>query len=131
VLNWEKYINFSQSEFDCKCCGKLGEKMDPEFLDKIQELRTRVGFACKVNSGVRCEVNNLMSNGHKSSAHLTGNACDLGVSHSKAREVIKIAIELGLSVGVSQNGKTGKAGRFIHLDNKPRSSGEPALFSYA
>ena len=128
MLNWDKYINFSKSEFDCKCCGKLGEKMDPDFLEKVQELRTTVGFACRVNSGLRCELNNIASGGHPTSAHLTGHACDLGVAQFKAREVIKVAITLGLSVGVSQNGKTG---HFIHLDDKRRSSGEPALFSYS
>tara|TARA_R100000656_G_scaffold33835_1_gene29085 strand:- start:673 stop:1056 length:384 start_codon:yes stop_codon:yes gene_type:complete len=125
--NWADFINFQESEFNCHCCGRGGDKMDEDFLAKLQELRSRVGFACRINSGWRCKSHNVMSGGFKTSAHLTGNAADLGVDRGQAREVIKVAIELGLSVGIAQKGDS----RFVHIDNKPRSGGHPALWSYA
>ena len=127
MIKWGNFANFQESEFNCNCCGKGGDMMDEDFLGKLQELRSRVGFACRVNSGWRCEAHNVMSGGHKTSAHLSGNAADLGVGRDKAREVIKVAIELGLSVGIDQKGES----RFVHIDNKPRSGGHPALWSYA
>ena len=98
--------------------------MDESFMIKLQELRDACGFPLPVNSGYRCMQKNIDCKGHVNSGHLDQGdgamACDLRVERNKARVVIQKAIEMGFSVGISQSGKSG---RFVHVDTKPRKSG--------
>ena len=111
---------------NCPHCGGLSD-MDENVMMKLQQLRDLCGFALPVNSGFRCLQKNKDCGGYLTSAHLTGEAADLRVDREKARIVIQAAIDMGFSVGIDQKGTS----RFVHVDTKIRSSGTPALWSYA
>ena len=121
-----KIVNFSQNEMACKC-GCNVSAMDENFMVKLQELRTKCGFALPVTSGYRCAKHNEAIKGHPNSAHQTGEGADLGVQRGEARIVIQYALEMGFSVGVQQKGDA----RFVHVDTKLRHTGKPNLWSYA
>ena len=109
----------------CSCCNVSA--MDEDFMVKLQELRDKCGFALPVNSGYRCAKKNKLIGGHPNSGHLSGEAADLSCERGEARTVIKLALEMGFSVGIQQKGE----GRYVHVDTKPRHSGKPNLWSYA
>lgn len=112
------------TEWACKGTGRL--VVVTEFLDKIEELRMRCGFALPITSGYRSpEHNAAVSSTGDDGPHTTGMACDIGVSGVQAMTVISTALQLGfIGVGVNQKG-TG--GRFVHLDNARLT---PAIWSY-
>jgi zinc D-Ala-D-Ala carboxypeptidase len=130
----EKIRSFTWDEMACKNCPHCGgvSDMDESFMIKLQELRDACGFPLPVNSGYRCMQKNIDCKGHVNSGHLDQGdgamACDLRVERNKARVVIQKAIEMGFSVGISQSGKSG---RFVHVDTKPRKSGNKNLWSYS
>ena len=46
-MNWSDYPNFSAQEFDCTHCG--ANEMKPEFMAKLQQLRTVYGAPMPVS----------------------------------------------------------------------------------
>jgi zinc D-Ala-D-Ala carboxypeptidase len=99
-------------------------------MDKVEKLRDRLGFALPVTSGYRCpEYNNRVSGTGRTGPHTTGRAIDLGVSHARALELIRMALSMGFTgIGIKQHGQ----GRFIHLDDLPDAEGQPRshIWSY-
>jgi zinc D-Ala-D-Ala carboxypeptidase len=99
-------------------------------MDKVEKLRDRLGFALPVTSAYRCpEYNNRVSGTGRSGPHTTGRAIDLGVSHSRALELLRMALAMGFTgIGIKQHGQ----GRFIHLDDLPNAEGQPRshIWSY-
>lgn len=76
--------HFDSSEFDCHgttCgCGGCGEKMNPDFIDKLEKLRYNIGgLPLVVNSGYRCRVHNSNIGGADDSAHCKWVAADIAV----------------------------------------------------
>ena len=127
--------SFTFDEMACKNCPHCGgiSDMNEDFMMKLQQLRDACNFPLHVNSGYRCEKKNIDCKGHPNSGHLNQEgqgsmAADLRVERDQARVVIQKAIEMGFSVGISQSGKSG---RFVHVDTKPRRSGKANLWSYA
>lgn len=123
---------FAASEFNCKgsgCCGGVG-LMDASFLDEIDELRHRYEKPLFVSSGYRCPVHNKrVSSTGASGPHTTGRAADFRIDRADALKLLSIAIDMRFTgIGVNQKG----AGRFLHLDNLPNSSGHPrpTIWSY-
>ena len=121
--------SFTFDEMACKNCPHCGgiSDMNEDFMMKLQQLRDACGFALPVNSGYRCFQKNIDCGGHANSGHLTGEAADLRAERNQARVVIQKAIEMGFSVGIQQKGSS----RFVHVDTKPRKSGNANLWSYA
>ena len=99
-------------------------------MDKVEKLRDRLGFPLPVNSAYRCpEYNNLVSGTGLTGPHTTGRAIDLGGSHSRSLETLRVALSMGFTgFGIKQHG----SGRFIHLDDLPNADGQPRphLWSY-
>lgn len=126
-LDWQRWPNFSESEFRCSHCGKV--HMQPEFLDLIQELRDRMGRPLVVTSGYRCpEYNNQISSTGKDGPHTTGKAVDFHVYGRDAHELLFHAFALGFSgIGINQKGAT--KNRFIHLDTLT-SGPRPNIWTY-
>ena len=57
----------------------------PEFMDRIQDLRERVGFALPVNSYFRSpKYNDAVSSTGLTGPHVSGRAVDLGVAGQNA-----------------------------------------------
>jgi zinc D-Ala-D-Ala carboxypeptidase len=115
ITDWDKYPNFSKSEFDCTFTGD--NLMQAEFMDKLQELRTLYGKPMVVTSGYRSPKHPIEAHKSQPGMHSTGLACDIGCNGQDAYTILKIALSLGFTgIGISQ-----KAGlpRFIHLDLRP------------
>ena len=130
MWNFKNVIkSFTFDEMACKNCPHCGgvSDMNEDFMMKLQQLRDACSFPLPINSGFRCAQKNIDCGGHIGSAHLTGEGADLRVDRDKARMVIQKAIEMGFSVGIQQKGNS----RFVHVDTKPRKSGNANLWSYA
>lgn len=99
-------------------------------MDKVEKLRDRLGFPLPVTSAYRCpEHNNRVSGTGRTGPHTSGRAIDLGVSHSRALELVRMALSMGFTgIGIKQHG----SGRFIHIDDLPNKEGQPRphIWSY-
>ena len=107
--------NFSNYEFDCPCCGKLGIKHKLVLI--AQATRDIYGQRVIINSGVRCHAHNLEEGGKPNSDHLTGDGIDIHCTTSRLRyHILRSAIEAGVNrIGIGSN--------FIHLgisDDNPQ-----------
>jgi zinc D-Ala-D-Ala carboxypeptidase len=107
-MNWNNYPNFKREEFSCKHTG-LNE-MKPEFMKKLQELRTAYGKALHINSGYRHPTHPVEARkGHANGEHTKGLCCDVRVTNSSERfAILKLAFEVGFTRIGFHNG-------FIHL----------------
>lgn len=106
------WLYFKASEFDCTHCGK--NKIDTEFVDKLDRLRQLFHRPIIITSGYRCpEYNNQISTTGFDGPHTTGKAADISVDRQRAYYLLELAFELGFTgIGIHQKG----VGRFIHLD---------------
>ncbi|MDY3551380.1 D-Ala-D-Ala carboxypeptidase family metallohydrolase [Gemmata sp. JC717] len=112
---------FTTDELKCKCCGQC--VLAPGFLDKLNEIRERLGNMMIINSGCRCERHNAALGGKGRSFHLinaprlTGlvGACAVDVStvrwpDAKRDKLIRLARKGGWSLGIATS--------FIHIDRR-------------
>ena len=107
-MNWAAYPNFTKAEFDCKHTGQNG--MLPEFMQKLQALRTEYRRPMTITSGYRhpshpTEARKLRSDGE----HTRGMCCDVACTSGTERyELIRLALKHGFHrIGIAKN--------FIHL----------------
>lgn len=121
-----KWRYFQRSEFACKC-GCSANRIDDEFVSKLDELRDRVGFPMIVTSGYRCPAHNArVSPTGPNGPHTTGRAVDIRANGQQAHALMKAAFELGLTgIGVKQHG----GARFVHLDDLELAP-RPNVWSY-
>lgn len=114
------YPNFPKSELSCHCgCG--AHVMDPIFMAKVVAIRGEYGRPMVLSSARRCYSHNLKVGGKLRSRHLTGGAVDVLCWGANAHRLLEIALNHGIkSAGLHQRGL--RAGRFIHLDNRPGRS---------
>lgn len=78
-------------------------KMEPEFMLKLQKLRSTLGVAFTVSSGYRTAEFNARIGGAKESLHLTGQAADIehiGWDGATKLKFLGTAIAMGFSIGV-------------------------------
>jgi zinc D-Ala-D-Ala carboxypeptidase len=120
--------HFDSKELACRCgCGMLPSV---EFMAKVERLRMRAGFPMPVSSAARCPAWNAQVSGTGTTGpHTTGRAIDLAVSHSRALELIRLALQMDFTgIGVNQKGPA----RFLHLDDLPNKDGQPRphIWSY-
>jgi zinc D-Ala-D-Ala carboxypeptidase len=107
-MNWAAYPNFTKAEFDCKHTGQNG--MLPEFMQKLQAMRTEYRKPMPITSGYRhpshpTEARKLRSDGE----HTRGMCCDVACTSGTERyELIRLALKHGFHrIGIAKN--------FIHL----------------
>ena len=114
-MNWNDYPNFSEDEFRCRCCGKAN--MDPILMDRLQAMRTELGFPFRISSGFRCpDYNAKISTTGRRGPHTTGHAADIQISGNHARLIAGTSDRFGFTgLGMKQHGPYEK--RFIHLDD--------------
>jgi zinc D-Ala-D-Ala carboxypeptidase len=113
---------FSRSEFTCKCgCG--GNEIQDDFIDRLDQLREKLGFRLRITSGYRCPSHNLqVASSGATGPHTTGRAADIAVDRERAYELVAWAEACGFTgIGLNQKGPS----RFIHLDDLPHASGRP------
>lgn len=121
----KRWPNFSPEELACKC-GKCtadsAMNMNQEFMDKLQTLRTSMGFAFVISSGFRCSEHPVEKSKSQPGTHAMGMAVDIVISGEKALKVISGATDNGFTgVGISQKGN----GRFVHLDTAEQAANRP------
>jgi len=127
MLDWNKYPNFSKSEFDCKETGK--NLMTPAFMDKIQQIRTLYGRPMIVSSGYRDRSHSVERNKPAPGEHVLGLAGDFRVYGLHAFELVKVAIDCGIKrIGIHQKGDFDK--RFIHIGMGDKHGFPPTIWSY-
>jgi uncharacterized protein YcbK (DUF882 family) len=116
------YKNFTRAEMACKHCGKEGIK--PEFMTKLQGLRTAFNAPMPVSSAYRCPDHPIeKAKGSIAGTHAQGIACDIALQGAEAHRLLSLALQMGFKgIGVQQKG----SGRFIHLDTRDT----PAIWSY-
>ena len=123
-MNWLDYPNFSRSELACKHTGKCN--MHPDFMERLQKLRTLYGKPMKVSSGYRDPSHPIEANKPLPGFHTTGRAADIAVQGADAVKLLTLALQVGFTgIGIQQKG----GGRFIHLDDVV-SSFRPNIWSY-
>jgi uncharacterized protein YcbK (DUF882 family) len=101
---------FKESEF-VMGSENVFNKMDEEFLELLDNLRTLVGSPLSLNSSYRSEEYNKSIGGSKNSQHMKGIASDLHCTDSNLRlRIVENALGLGLTCGIAKT--------FIHIDNR-------------
>lgn len=109
-------------QIDEFCCSHTGEnRMEAEFLEKLDELRERCGFPFVVTSGYRSPQHPIEASKTVPGTHAQGIAADIKVNSGAQRyTVVKEALELGFSgIGVDKG--------FVHVDTR---GGTPVIWSY-
>ena len=120
--DWKKYPNFARNEFACHETGEM--EMQPEFMERLQRLRTAYGKPMVITSGYRSPRHSIEAAKAVPGAHAQGIACDIACTGSDAYDLIALAMGMGFTgIGISQH--DGQP-RYVHLDTKPRR----AIWSY-
>lgn len=127
----ERWPNFSFAEMACRETGHC--LIDVAFMDKLQRLRSGLGFPLKITSGYRSPDHSVEAAKEERGSHTYGLAVDIAVSGSKAWSVLSEAMILNFTgIGVCQKGPL--ESRFIHLDCMTSEISyrfpRPAVWSY-
>jgi zinc D-Ala-D-Ala carboxypeptidase len=114
-----RWKNFSPREIACKGTGSV--LVDGVALDKLQELREKLGTPLLVTSAYRSPEHNKRVGGAKNSFHLKGVAFDIRMENQDPVAFEAAAREVGFR-GVGYYPKQG----FMHIDLGPeRTWGTP------
>lgn len=105
---------FNESEFDCQETGE--NKMNSEFLAKMDLLREACGFSFVITSGYRDPSHSIELRKEKPGTHSQGIACDIkAASGWHRRKIVEGAIALGFQgIGVAKD--------FVHVDDRKSTS---------
>jgi len=109
-------------EFMCSCgCGQA--TVQPELVEKLQQLRDEYGRAIVITSGFRCKDHNKAVGGKPDSAHTRGEGADIEcVSSANRFELLKAALRVGFErIGIDKG--------FIHVDVANRLP-KPRIWTY-
>ena len=107
---------FNYSEFDSPDEPGSGNNMDQDFLEMLDEARSRAGVPFVITSGFRSEAHNEAV-GVPGSSHLKGCAADIVAYTSRDRFLIVTALlEAGFDrIGIGED--------FIHVDSDWEKAG--------
>lgn len=109
---WDDYKNFSEWEFRCSYTGE--NKMRPEFMQKLQEIRNIFSKPMIVSSGYRDFTHPLERAKENPGEHTYGVAVDINVWGKDAMQLFDIAFHCGIRrMGLNQIGALNS--RFIHI----------------
>ncbi|MGE8308520.1 MAG: D-Ala-D-Ala carboxypeptidase family metallohydrolase [Pseudomonas protegens] len=130
-MTTNRWQNFSAKELRCKCgkCNSDGSEMQPEFMDRLQQLRNQYAKPMALSSGYRCRRHPEEARKAEPGEHNMGLAVDVAVRGPDALKLLQLALGLGFTrIGVSQKGNS----RFLHLGLAPIGGRlpSPALWSY-
>ncbi len=132
AIGW-RWPHFTAVEMASSCDGSL--RVDPDFLDWLEEVRAEFGRPMPVSSGYRTPKQQESLPGHKrTGAHVAGQAADILAHGAAARSLVDVAIRHGvLGLGICQAPTTPMQARYIHLDCWAARLGGgrfPAVWSY-
>jgi zinc D-Ala-D-Ala carboxypeptidase len=123
ITDWSVYPNFRKEEFDCKHTGQ--NDMRPDFMARLQALRSAAGFPFFVTSGYRSALHPVEARKQRPGMHAKGCAVDITCDAAGAYRLVSLALQHGFTgIGISQ--KDGLA-RFVHLDTRDST---PVIYSY-
>src|SRR5690606_30843412 len=91
--------------------------MEPAFLDRLQKLRSKLGFPLVISSGYRSPgYNAVVSQTGENGPHTLGRAADILAYGERALEMLAYAPVFGFTgIGLKQHGPWGA--RYLHLDD--------------
>ena len=127
--NWpaDRWPNFSYKEMSCSHTGIC--RLDSDFMDRLQKLRTTFGESMVITSGYRAPSHPVEIGKVHPGTHAEGHAADIRCGSGDAWRLVIAAGTLGCTgVGVSQSKSSS---RFIHLDDIDKAAwSRPAMWSY-
>jgi hypothetical protein len=108
---------FNYAEFDSPDDPGSGHNMDADFLEMLDEARSRAGIPFVITSGFRTDEHNAELGGANDSSHLKGCAADIFAYTSRDRFLILTSLlEAGFDrIGIGED--------FIHVDSDWEKSG--------
>lgn len=111
---------FSLEEFNCSHTGE--NKMVPEFLEAIDQLREDCGFSFVITSGYRSPKHPIEARKTTPGTHAQGIACDIKVTTGDQRyTLVSKALEYGFKgIGIAKD--------FIHVDARLTT---PVIWTYS
>lgn len=113
LTNGWHWPNFSPEELRCRHTGQ--QLFVPRFLDRLQALRSALGFALPITSAYRHPTHPAERHRDLPGAHQLGRAVDIAIDGERAFRVVTAAPACGFArIGVSQ--RAGQP-RFLHLDD--------------
>ncbi|MEC7291128.1 MAG: D-Ala-D-Ala carboxypeptidase family metallohydrolase [Pseudomonadota bacterium] len=110
-----RWPNFAPEELACRCAGRFCAGAywhDPVFLDRLQDLRQRMGAPIQITSGHRCALWNAAAGGAPRSQHKRI-AADIALRGHDRMRLLDAATAAGF-------GGIGLASTFLHLDGRTR-----------
>lgn len=114
-----EYKYFEISDFDCQETGE--NRMEPEFIEKLDELREACGFPFIITSGYRSPEHSIERRKKAPGTHAQGIAADIKVSNGSQRyKIIEMAHKMRF-------GGIGVAKTFVHVDIREKT---PVLWCY-
>ena len=105
-----RWPHFKPSEIACKGDGSL--LVDEDALDRLEEVRQRIGKPLYLNSAYRSAAHNKAVGGSPTSQHLKGKAFDVRLQGITRTELLKAAKAAGFT-------GFGQYDSFVHLDTGP------------
>lgn len=116
-LNTKLSEHFIANEFRCPCCKKV--IVNPILIDKLEIFRKEINNSIIITSAYRCEKHNIEVSNSNKSLHISGDAVDINLQHTKnAVEMLKKAAKIFSRVGIYQS-DINETWAFIHVDVKP------------
>ena len=113
------YKYFKEEEFACQETGE--NKIVPEFIARLDELREAGNFPVHITSGYRSPEHSLEKAKIKPGTHAQGIAADIHADNGiERRKIVEEALKLGF-------GGIGVAKTFVHVDI--RTTG-PVMWTY-
>jgi zinc D-Ala-D-Ala carboxypeptidase len=85
IKDWSVYPNFTKAEFDCKETGE--NKMDSEFMEKLQAIRSEFGVPIRITSGYRSPLHTIEKKKASPGAHSSGRAADISINGKAAIQI--------------------------------------------
>lgn len=122
MAGW-RWPHFTPLELACRCPTDYryckGEYFhDPDFLDRLEVLRTKAGKPIRNNSGRRCPLRNARVKGAAFSQHKIGIACDISLAGHDPATLARAAADAGFKgIGFGRN--------FLHVDSRTRPPSWP------
>ena len=105
----EQLKYFTLDEFKCKETGE--NRINPEFVKKLDKLRELCGFPFVITSGYRSPKHSIEIKKTKPGKHAEGIAADIKANSVQAYTIMKYAFELGFKGIARGNG-------FVHIDDR-------------
>lgn len=112
-----RWRNFSPNEIACRGTGQI--LVHPRALDRLQELRERLGKPLIIHSAYRSPEHNRRVGGAARSQHLQGTAFDVSMANHNPETFEASARAVGFTGFGFYPPKRGGGHNFIHIDIGP------------